>query len=95
MKTDIIKASVEKYGNDRENLMLILRDLETQSGKNVLEPAVLTEVAEQMNLPKSAIAGFLGFYTMFKTEPRAKYLIRVCKSGPCHVMGSSNIFHVV
>lgn len=95
MKTEMISKTINKYGNSREHLMLILRDLETQSGKNVLEPATLTEVAQQMNIPKSAVAGFLGFYTMFKKEPRAKYLIRVCKSGPCHVMGSTDIVHEV
>lgn len=95
MNTEAISKTINKYGKSQEHLMLILRDLENQSGKNVLEPATLTEVAEQMNLPKSTIAGFLGFYTMFKTKPRAKYLIRVCKSGPCHVMGSSSIFHEV
>jgi NADH:ubiquinone oxidoreductase subunit E len=75
--------------------MLILRDLEAQSGKNVLDTDTLTEVAEQMNISQSAVAGFLGFYTMFKKNPRAKYLIRVCKSGPCHVMGSRTIFDEV
>ncbi len=28
-----------------------------------------------MNIPESAIAGFVDFYTMFKTKPRAKYVI--------------------
>jgi NADH-quinone oxidoreductase subunit F len=91
MKTKTIKKTIEKYGNDREQLMLIFRDLETESGKNVLEVSTLKDVAEIMNIPKSAVAGFLGFYTMFKAQPRAKYLIRVCKSGPCHIMGSTTI----
>ncbi len=91
MKTETIKKTIEKYGNDREQLMLIFRDLETESGKNVLETSTLKNVAEIMNIPKSAVAGFLGFYTMFKSKTRAKYLIRVCKSGPCHVMGSTTI----
>jgi len=95
MKTETIKSTIEKYGNSRENMMLILRDLETASGKKVLEENTLKNVAEMMNIPESAIAGFVDFYTMFKTKPRAKYLIRVCKSGPCHVMGSSTIFSEV
>ena len=95
MNTEMISKTITSYGRDREHLMLILRDLETQSGKNVLDVDTLNEVAVQMNIPQSAVAGFLGFYTMFKKEPRAKYLIRVCKSGPCHVMGSSTIFHEV
>jgi len=95
MKAETIATTINKYGNDREHLMLILRDLENQSGKNVLEVETLNEVAEQMNIPRSAVAGFIGFYTMFKKDPRAKYIIRVCKSGPCHVMGSSTIFKEV
>ncbi|TAL35048.1 MAG: NADH-quinone oxidoreductase subunit NuoF [Spirochaetes bacterium] len=95
MKTDTIKTAVEKYGNAREHLMLILRELETKSGKNMLEPAVLRQVAELMRLPESSMAGFVDFYTMFKTKPRAKFVIRACKSGPCHVMGSMNVFDAV
>jgi NADH-quinone oxidoreductase subunit F len=75
--------------------MLILRELEVKSGKNTLEPATLKKVAEMVNIPESAVAGFVDFYTMFKTKPRAKFVIRVCKSGPCHVMGSTTIFDAV
>ena len=46
MKTDKIRKSIEKYGNDREHLMLILRDLENASGKNVLDVETLSTVAE-------------------------------------------------
>ncbi|MBN2158515.1 MAG: NADH-quinone oxidoreductase subunit NuoF [Spirochaetes bacterium] len=95
MKPEKISKTIEKYGNDREHLMLILRDLEVQSGKNVLDVQTLRSVAEQMNMPQGAVAGFVGFYTMFKTEPRARFVIRVCKSGPCHVMGSTNVFDVI
>ncbi|HDP81237.1 MAG TPA: NADH-quinone oxidoreductase subunit NuoF [Spirochaetes bacterium] len=95
MKTEKIRKTIEKYGNDQEHLMLILRELEHQSGKNVLDVATLEAVAGEMNLPESALAGFVDFYTMFKTKPRAKFVIRVCKSGPCHVMGSTTIFDAV
>jgi len=95
MKAEKIRKSIEKFGNDREHLMLILRDLENASGKNVLDIETLESVAAEMNIPEGAVAGFVDFYTMFKTKPRAKYVIRVCKSGPCHVMGSTTIFDAV
>ncbi len=95
MNAETISKTIEKYGNNREHLMLILRELEVQSGKNMLDSATLRSVAECMNLPASAVAGFVGFYTMFKTEPRARFVIRVCKSGPCHVMGSTTVFDAV
>jgi NADH-quinone oxidoreductase subunit F len=89
--TTEIKNVIEKRGNTREHLMYILRDLESLSGNNQLDVSVLREVATAMNLPESAIGGFASFYGMFSTKPRARFVIRVCKSGPCHVMGSRTI----
>jgi NADH-quinone oxidoreductase subunit F len=93
--TEDIKGVIEKRGSAKEHLMFILRDLENLSGKNQLGIDVLRKVAEMTNIPKSAIAGFVGFYTMFKTNPRARFIIRVCKSGPCHVMGARTIFDAI
>ncbi|MBP7865951.1 MAG: NAD(P)H-dependent oxidoreductase subunit E [Acidobacteria bacterium] len=94
-ETNLIRTVVEKHGRDREHLLLILRELETLSGKNFLAPDVLRGVAEEMNLPPSALAGFVDFYTMFRTTPRAPYLIRVCKSAPCHTMGAISVFEAI
>jgi NADH:ubiquinone oxidoreductase subunit F (NADH-binding)/NADH:ubiquinone oxidoreductase subunit E len=92
LKTETIKKVIAKRGKDKEHLMLILRDLENLSGSNSLSVDVLKKTADEMNVPESRIAGFVGFYTMFKTKTRARFLIRVCKSGPCYVMGSRTIF---
>ncbi len=90
-----IENVIAARGNAREHLMAILRDLENLSGRNVLDVSVLNTLAMKMDLPQSAISGFTSFYTMFSTEPRAKFIIRVCKSGPCHVMGACTIFDVI
>ncbi len=92
---DTIRETVERFGRKREHLMLILRELETRSGKNVLEPSVLEHVAEEMKLPPSAVAGFVDFYTMFSTKPRARYVIRVCKSTPCHTAGTLDVLDAI
>ncbi|HPX92381.1 MAG TPA: NAD(P)H-dependent oxidoreductase subunit E, partial [Spirochaetota bacterium] len=75
--------------------MNILRELESLSEDNYLDVETLSELAEQMNIPKSAVAGFVDFYTMFKTTPRAKYVIRICKSTSCHIMGARTIFEEI
>ncbi|HQO79368.1 MAG TPA: NAD(P)H-dependent oxidoreductase subunit E, partial [Thermodesulfobacteriota bacterium] len=90
-----IRQVVEKRNKAREHLMLILRDLENLSGNNQLEIDVLKQVAEMTNIPSSALAGFIDFYTMFTTKPRAPFTVRVCKSGPCHVMGARTIFDAI
>lgn len=90
--TQDIREVLGNVGNARENLLAILRELENRSGMNCLDHEVLTLVAKEMNLPASAVAGFVDFYTMFKTKPRARYVIRVCKSTPCHTMGALTVF---
>ena len=37
----------------------------------------------------------LTFYAQFYTEPRGKYIIRVCRGTACHVKGSLRISEVV
>lgn len=95
LTTKDIENVVQARGQGREHLMLILRDLERLSGNNTLDSSVLTTVAEKMNIPKSAVAGFLSFYSMFSKDPRARYVVRVCTSGPCHVMGTRSILDVL
>lgn len=93
--SDTIRETVEKFGRKREHLMLILRELESLSGSNLLATDVLEGVADAMNLPPSSVAGFVDFYTMFKTTPRARYVIRVCKSTPCHTAGTLNVLEAI
>lgn len=95
LTTRDIENVVQARGRNREHLMLVLRDLERLSGNNNLDSFVLNSVAEAMNLPKSTVAGFLSFYTMFSKDTRARYVIRVCTSGPCHVMGTRSILDVL
>ncbi|HON77979.1 MAG TPA: NADH-quinone oxidoreductase subunit NuoF [Spirochaetota bacterium] len=90
-----IKNVVDKWGNDSENLMLIMRELETRSGSNQVDKDTLKSLAEVMNIPESTVSGFVDFYTMFKKHPRGKFLIRVSKSGPDHVMGARDVFDFI
>jgi NADH:ubiquinone oxidoreductase subunit F (NADH-binding)/NADH:ubiquinone oxidoreductase subunit E len=95
LNTNDIQSVVDKWGNSQENLMLIIRDLEFLSDNNQVAEETLRDLAKVMNIPESQVAGFVGFYTMFNVEKRARFLIRVCKSGPCHVMGSRTIFDAI
>ncbi len=95
LTTADIRKVVESYGTAREHLMLVLRDLQAMSGDNHLSTEVLKGVAQEMRLPESIVAGFVGFYSMFSVRPRARHVIRVCKSGPCHVVGASTIFRIL
>ena len=86
-----VSEIVEKYGNNRENLLQILHDLQDSSGDNSLHRDTLEELAKTVNITVADITGTLSFYTMFSTNPRGRHIIRLCDSPPCYIMGSENI----
>ena len=86
-----VSEIVGKHGNNRENLLQILHDLQDSSGDNSLHREALEELAKIMDIPVSDIVGTLSFYTMFSTKPRGRHIIRLCESPPCYIMGAENI----
>ncbi len=91
----IIKDIVYKYGNKRENLIQILHEIQDADPQNYISKENLIRLSEIMNIPVSDITSTASFYTMFSFQPRGKYIIRVCGSPPCHIMGAETIFEVI
>ncbi len=90
-----VKEIVEKYQGKRENLLLILHEIQNTDPKNYLSPENVSLLSEIMNIPVSDITGTASFYSMFSFQPRGKYIIRVCGSPPCHIMGAQTIFDIL
>jgi len=81
----------KKYENKPENILLILHDIQDENPYKYLTEEDIKEVSERLNLPYSFVYGVASFYSMFSLKPRGKYIIRVCESPPCHLMGSESI----
>ncbi len=90
-----VKEIVKKYGNNRENLLQILHDVQNQSIQNYISEENISLLSKEMNIPVSDIKGTASFYTMFSFIPRGKYVIRVCESPPCHLLGAQTIFKAI
>ncbi|OFW46179.1 MAG: NADH-quinone oxidoreductase subunit E [Actinobacteria bacterium RBG_13_35_12] len=87
-----VKEIISKYGNKRENLLQILHDIQNQNSQNYIDEEDINLLSEEMNIPISDIKGTASFYTMYSFVPRGKYIIRVCDSPPCHILGAQTIF---
>lgn len=48
-------------------------------------------IAREMGIPQTDVYSFVTFYAMLSVKPRGKYIIRMCKSAPCHVKGAKEI----
>ena len=75
---------MDSYGNDAQQLIAVLLDIQAASGKNCVEQQWAELVGMVLNVPLSKIYDVLTFYAMFSTAPRGEYVIEICKSTPCH-----------
>ena len=90
-----VKEIIKKHGNKRENLLQILHDIQNQSYQNYISKENIKTLSEEMKIPVSDIKGTASFYSMYSFIPRGKYIIRICESPPCHILGAQTIFDAV
>ncbi|MEA2021395.1 MAG: NADH-quinone oxidoreductase subunit NuoE [Candidatus Caldatribacteriota bacterium] len=91
----IVKEIVKKYGNNRENLLQILHEIQDRSFRNYISLESIEQLSKEMQISTSEIKGTASFYTMFSFTPRGKYVIRVCESPPCYLLGAGTIFEAI
>jgi len=90
-----VKEIIKKHGNKRENLLQILHDIQNQNQENYISEENIKTLSEEMKIPVSDIKGTASFYSMYSFVPRGKYVIRICESPPCHILGAQTIFDAV
>ncbi|HOJ49420.1 MAG TPA: NAD(P)H-dependent oxidoreductase subunit E [Spirochaetota bacterium] len=77
--------------NKREDIILAFHKAQEESGSNYIPIEKVKDIAKNFNVSLSEVSGLLTFYTMFSTEKRGKYIIRVCDSLSCRLMHSIDI----
>lgn len=90
-----VREILNRYGNSKNNLIQVMLELQNISGTNSLPHEWVSFVAEALDMPISRVYSVISFYSMFGTMPRGKYLLEVCKSGPCHVSGAKNVLQLL
>jgi len=60
-----------------------------------LPEEALKKIALALDKPYSEVAGVVGFYSFFTTEPRGKHLVRVCLGTACYVRGGKQVLQAL
>lgn len=87
----IVDEIIKKYEPKEENILDILHDIQDSDPQHYLNKEVIKKVSKHLNISLSQIYGVITFYTMFSVKPRGKFIIRICQSAPCHLMGSKSL----
>ena len=82
-KEHVLKI-MENYGNDPQQLIAVLLDIQAASGSNHVEQKWAALTSTVLNVPLSKIYDVLTFYAMFNIEKRGEYIIEICRSTPCY-----------
>ncbi|MEN6520981.1 MAG: NADH-quinone oxidoreductase subunit NuoE [Armatimonadota bacterium] len=83
--TAIIRAFEKKRGN----VIPALHAVQAKMGH--LPESAMQEIADWLDVPIADVYGTATFYTLFSTEPKGRYVVRICDSPPCHIEGSNAI----
>lgn len=87
----IHEAILKKYSPRRENLLMILHELQNDDPRNFLSEESLQSVADYLNITRAEVMGMIGYYSMLSDTPRGKYVIRLCTSPVCRMLGSFDL----
>ncbi len=85
-----VAAVLGAYPAQPDSLIPILHAVQKRLG-GYLHEAALHQIAAFLAMPASRVYGVATFYSLLNTEPKGKYIIRVCSSAPCYAVGSANI----
>ena len=56
---------------------------------------VIKRVSRGLDRPYSEVAGVIGFYSYFSTQPRGEHVIRVCLGTACYVRGGKQVLEAI
>ncbi|MCU7573731.1 NADH-quinone oxidoreductase subunit NuoE family protein [Riemerella anatipestifer] len=77
-------------GKQKSALIPVLHIAQKEFGGWLSVP-VMDYVAEVLNILPIEVYEVATFYTMFNMKPVGKYVLEVCRTGPCMLNGSDNI----
>ena len=90
---ELVKNLADEHGRERESLMPILQGVVQQ--ENYLSNFAMTEIARELDISAAQVYGTASFYTFLDTEPRGKYVIRICKTITCDMHGKKQIARTI
>jgi NADH:ubiquinone oxidoreductase subunit E len=90
---ELVKGLADKYGRARESLMPILQGVVLEN--NYISDVAMTEIARELDIATAEVYGTATFYSFLDTDPRGKYVIRVCKTITCDMHGKKRIIEKI
>jgi NADH-quinone oxidoreductase subunit E len=86
-----ILSILDQFQPQKEFIINALHELQNKHPQHYLSEEILNFTSKYFNITKGQLFGIVTYYSMFSVTPRGKYLIRLCKSPVCKMMGSATL----
>ena len=84
-----VAAIAAEYKGRPDMLMTVI--IRAQKVVSAFSKEVASVIAREMDIPMNKVYSFITFYAMLSVKPRGRYIVRMCKSAPCHVHGAQAV----
>jgi NADH:ubiquinone oxidoreductase subunit E len=84
-----MRSILRKHGHEKWGLIPVLQEIQEAYG--YVPPETIEPVAEALRIHPSQVQGVVTFYAGFSTEPKGKFVVKVCRGTACHVKGGRGI----
>lgn len=88
LRTEIAELA-EKYEHKRDGMLPILEAI--QDRYRCVSDFAMQEVARQLGVFPSEVYGVVTFYAFLSTEPKGKFVIRLCRTLSCDLAGKARV----
>lgn len=82
----IIAAALDAHQAEAGALLPVLHDIQDALG--YIPPRHLDVIAAALNLSRAEVHGVISFYHDFRTEPRGRHRLKLCRAESCQAVGS-------
>jgi len=76
-------------GKQKSGLLPILHEVQAELGW--LSPVAMDKVAAYLGILPIEVYEVASFYTMYFLKPQGKYVLEVCRTGPCCLVGAEKL----
>lgn len=89
-KAHMVSEILKRYPQNKDYLLEILHEVQKNNPSQHISSENIVQIARYLNITQSQVLGVIGYYSMFSNKTRSKYLIRVCNSPICNMLGGEH-----